>query len=104
VLSSLLIISRQATLEMEEGFKSTLPMFYDRLQVWRNMDTTSLAMTFPFATASLTRNEGILYGINEHDGGLIIFDRFTLENANSVILGKSAAEKVICLNWKRFGF
>jgi len=93
VLSSLLIISRQATLEMEEGFKSTLPMFYDKLQVWRNMDTTSLAMTFPFATASLTRNEGILYGINEHDGGLIIFDRFTLENANSVILGKSGGGK-----------
>jgi len=93
VLSSLLIISRQATLEMEEGFKSTMPMFYDKLAVWRNMDTTSLAMTFPFATASLTRNEGILYGINEHDGGLIIFDRFTLENANSVILGKSGGGK-----------
>ncbi|MDP1760169.1 MAG: hypothetical protein Q8L01_01800, partial [Candidatus Woesebacteria bacterium] len=53
VLSSLLITSRQATLEMEEGFKSTLPIFYDKLGVWRNMDTTSLATTFPFATASL---------------------------------------------------
>lgn len=93
VLSSLLILSRQATLQTEEGFKSTLPMFYDKLQVWRNMDSTSLALTFPFATASLTRNEGILYGINEHDGGLIIFDRFTLENANSVILGKSGGGK-----------
>ncbi len=93
VLSSLLIIARQATLEMEEGFKSTMPMFYDKLEVWRNMDTTSLAMTFPFATASLTKNEGILYGINEHDGSLIIFDRFTLENANSVILGKSGGGK-----------
>ena len=93
VLSSLLIIARQATLEMEEGFKSTLPIFYDRLSVWRNMDTTSLATTFPFATASLTKNEGILYGINEHDGSLIIFDRFTLENANSVILGKSGGGK-----------
>ena len=78
---------------MEEGFKSTLPMFYDKLSVWRNIDTTSLAMTFPFATASLTKNEGILYGINEHDGSLIIFDRFTLENANSVILGKSGGGK-----------
>ncbi|PIZ68328.1 hypothetical protein CO165_02975, partial [Candidatus Roizmanbacteria bacterium CG_4_9_14_3_um_filter_33_18] len=58
VLSSLLITSRQATLEMEEGFKSTLPIFYDKLGVWRNMDSTSLATTFPFATASLTRNEG----------------------------------------------
>jgi len=93
VLASLLIVARQATLEMEEGFKSTMPIFYDKLAVWRNMDTTSLATTFPFATASLTRNEGILYGINEHDGSLIIFDRFTLENANSVILGKSGGGK-----------
>lgn len=93
VVSSLLIIAKQATLEMEEGFKSTLPMFYDRLGVWRNIDTTSLAMTFPFATASLTKNEGILYGVNQHDGSLIIFDRFTLENANSVILGKSGGGK-----------
>ena len=93
VLSSLLIVAKQATLEMEEGFKSTLPMFYDKLAVWRNMDTTSLSTTFPFATASLTRNEGILYGVNEHDGSLIIFDRFTLENANSVILGKSGGGK-----------
>src|SRR3989339_1789936 len=93
VLSSLLITSRQATLEMEEGFKSTLPIFYDKLGVWRNMDSTSLATTFPFATASLTRNEGILYGLNQHDGSLIIFDRFTLENANCVILGKSGGGK-----------
>jgi len=92
-LSSILIIAKQATLEQEEGFKTTLPMFSDKLQVWRNMDTTSLAMTFPFSTASLTRNEGILYGMNQHDGSLIIFDRFTLENANSVILGKSGGGK-----------
>jgi type IV secretory pathway VirB4 component len=93
ILGSLMIVARQATLEMEEGFKATLPMFYDRLAVWRNMDTTSLALTFPFATASLTRNEGILYGVNQHDGSLIIFDRFTLENANAVILGKSGGGK-----------
>jgi len=92
-LSSILIIAKQATLEMEEGFKSTLPLFYDKLAVWRNIDSTSLAMTFPFSTASLTRNEGILYGMNQHDGSLIIFDRFTLENANSVILGKSGGGK-----------
>lgn len=92
-LSSLLIIAKTAVLEQEEGFKSSLPMFADKLKVWRNMDTTSLAMTFPFSTASLTKNEGILYGINQHDGSLIIFDRFTLENANSVILGKSGGGK-----------
>jgi conjugal transfer ATP-binding protein TraC len=92
-LSSLLIIAKQSTLQMEEGYKSTLPMFYDKLGVWRNMDSTSLAMTFPFSTASLTKNEGIMYGVNQHDGSLIIFDRFTLENANSVILGKSGGGK-----------
>ncbi len=92
-LGSLLIVAKKATLEMEEGFKSTLPMFQDKLQIWRNMDTTSLATMFPFSTASLTANEGILYGVNQHDGSLIIFDRFTLENANSVILGKSGGGK-----------
>lgn len=92
-LSSLLIVAKQSILETEEGFKSTMPMFADRLSVWRNMDTTSLAMTFPFTTASLSANEGILYGINQHDGSLVIFDRFTLENSNSVILGKSGGGK-----------
>ncbi|KXK09689.1 MAG: AAA-like domain protein [Microgenomates bacterium OLB23] len=92
-LGSLLIVAKKATLEMEEGFKSTLPMFQDKLQILRNMDTTSLATMFPFSTASLTANEGILYGVNQHDGSLIIFDRFTLENANSVILGKSGGGK-----------
>jgi type IV secretory pathway VirB4 component len=92
-LSSLLIVSKQATLQQELGFKSCMPIFKDGLKVWRNMDSTSLAMTFPFSTASLTRNEGILYGMNMHDGSLIIFDRFTLENSNSVVLGKSGGGK-----------
>ncbi|MFQ5452474.1 MAG: VirB4-like conjugal transfer ATPase, CD1110 family [Candidatus Paceibacterota bacterium] len=92
-LSSLLIVAKRATLEMEDGFKSTLPMFADKLRVWRNMDTTSLATTFPFITASLTSNEGIMYGVNQNDGSLVIFDRFTLESANSVILGKSGGGK-----------
>lgn len=92
-LSSLLIVPKTATLEMEDGYKSSLPMFKDKLQIMRNMDTTSLATMFPFSTASLTANEGILYGVNQHDGSLIIFDRFSLENANSVILGKSGGGK-----------
>lgn len=92
-LGSLLIIPKHATLAQEEGFKSTLPMGLDKLDITRNMDTTSLATTFPFTTAALTANEGILYGINEHDGSLVIFDRFSLENANSVIFGKSGSGK-----------
>ncbi len=92
-LGSLLIISKHATLQMEEGFKSTIPVGQDKLDVTRNMDTTSLATTFPFTTAALTANKGILYGINEHDGSLVIFDRFSLENANSVVFGKSGSGK-----------
>jgi len=90
-LGSLLIIPKHATLSQEDGFKSTLPMGEDKIDITRNMDTTSLATTFPFTTASLTANEGILYGINEHDGSLVIFDRFSLENSNSVVFGKSVA-------------
>ena len=58
-----------------------------------NMDTTSLATTFPFTTSELTANEGIIYGINEHNGSLIIFDRFTLENSNMVVFAKSGSGK-----------
>lgn len=92
-LGSLLIITKKAILQMEEGFKTTLPMGQDRLMITRNMDTTSLATTFPFTTSELTANEGILYGINELNDSLVIFDRFTLENANSVVFGKSGAGK-----------
>jgi len=92
-IGSLLIIPKHATLAQEEGFKSTLPLCLDKLDITRNMDTTSLATTFPFTTASLTANEGILYGVNEHDGSLVIFDRFSLENSNSVVFGKSGGGK-----------
>lgn len=92
-LGSLLIVTKHATLQQEMGFQTTLPTFTDKLLVTRNMDTTSLATTFPFTSSELTANEGILYGINEHNGSLVIFDRFTLENANSVIFAKSGAGK-----------
>ncbi len=92
-LGSLLLLSRHATLRMNEGLQSTVPACLDKLRILRNMDTTSLATTFPFTSSSLTANEGILYGINEHNGSLIVFDRFALENANSVVFAKSGAGK-----------
>lgn len=92
-LGSILLVCKHATLSQEDGFKSTLPMGVDFLNIPRNMDTTSLATTFPFTTASLTANDGILYGINEHDGSLVIFDRFSLENSNAVVFGKSGGGK-----------
>ena len=92
-LGSLMIVTKKAVLQMEEGFKTTMPVGQDRLMITRNMDTTSLATTFPFTTSVLTANEGILYGLNEGNGSLIIFDRFSLENANTVVFGKSGSGK-----------
>ena len=92
-LGSLLIISKHTTLQMEEGFKTTLPLCRDYFMITRNMDTTSLATTFPFTSSELTANEGVMYGINEHNGSLIVFDRFTLENANSVVFAKAGSGK-----------
>lgn len=92
-LGSLLLAGKTATLQMEEGFKSTLPLGQDRLYITRNMDTSSLASTFPFTSAILTQNKGVMYGVNQQNGSLIIFDRFSLENANEVVLGKSGAGK-----------
>ncbi|MCL4366142.1 ATP-binding protein [Patescibacteria group bacterium] len=92
-LASLSITAKQTTLQMEDGFKSTLPQGTDLLNLTHNMDTTSLATIFPFASSELTANEGIMYGINEHNDSLVIFDRFSLENANSVVFAKSGAGK-----------
>ena len=89
-LGALLIVAKTASLQIEQAFKTTLPLAQDHLMITRNMDTTSLATTFPFTSSELTQNQGILYGINEHNGSLIILDRFSLENANSVILPSRA--------------
>jgi len=92
-LGALMIVSKKSSLQMDEGFKTTLPMGVDRLQVTRNMDTTSLATTFPFTSSELTMETGIVYGINEHNDSLVIFDRFKMENANMVVFAKSGAGK-----------
>ena len=92
-LGSLLIVSKVASLSMEEAFKTTLPYFKDRLLVTRNMDTTALSTTFPFTSSDLSDNKGVLYGINMHNESLVIFDRFSLENANMLVLATSGAGK-----------
>ncbi len=92
-LGALLLVPKHATLQQEEAFKTTLPQGTDHLFIARNMDTTSLATTFPFISSSLNSNSGIMYGINEHNGSLVIFDRFSQENFNSVIFAKSGSGK-----------
>ncbi len=92
-LGALLIVSKKTTLQMDEGFKTTLPMGVDRLLITRNMDTTSLATTFPFTSSELTMETGIVYGINEHNDSLVIFDRYKMESFNMVVFAKSGAGK-----------
>lgn len=92
-LGAIGVIIKPATLQQEQGFQSVLPVGLDKLYYTRNMDTTSLATTFPFVSSNLTMNKGIMYGINKHNKSLVIFDRFQLENHNAVIFATSGAGK-----------
>lgn len=93
MLGQQLVYSKPATAQQEQGLNSTIPQFFDQLQIYRNLDTAALSTSFPFTSADLTQDNGILYGINMHNSGLVVFDRFTLENSNSVIFAKSGAGK-----------
>ncbi len=93
LLGQQLVYSKPATSQQEQGLSSTVPQFTDQLQIKRNMSTGALSTTFPFTSADLTQDNGILYGINMHNSGLVIFDRFSLENGNSVVFAKSGAGK-----------
>ncbi len=93
LLASNLLVVKPATLQMEEGFKTTLPYGSDKLFITRNMDTTSVASTFPFTSYEISHPNGILYGVNTLNNSLVIIDRFSLENANSVVFGKSGSGK-----------
>jgi type IV secretory pathway VirB4 component len=92
-LGSLMIVSKHAVLDMYEGFLTTVPFGQDKLTITRNMDTTSLATTFPFTSAELSSDRGIMYGINSQNESFIIFDRFSMENANMSIFATSGAGK-----------
>jgi type IV secretory pathway VirB4 component len=93
ILGQQLVYSKVATSQQEQGFNSTVPQFTDQLQIRRNMNTGAISTSFPFTSADLSQDNGILYGINMHNSGLVIFDRFTLENSNSVVFAKSGAGK-----------
>lgn len=93
MLGQQLVMSKVASFQQEQGLQSTAPQMIDHLQIRRNMDTGAISTSFPFTSADLTQEQGILYGINMHNNGLVIFDRFTLENANMVVFAKSGAGK-----------
>ncbi len=88
-----LILAKPATFRMMEGFNSTLPTDDDQLNIHTSLNTEPLSSLFPFVSFDLTSNSGLLYGINTHNNSLVLFDRFKLENYNSVVFGKAGGGK-----------
>ena len=93
IFESRLIYIKPALYQQKEGFNSCLPYGKDLLGVHTSMNTEPLSSTFPFVSFDLSSNEGVLYGINRHNNSLILFDRFSLENANEVLFAKSGSGK-----------
>ncbi|MFC1613560.1 VirB4-like conjugal transfer ATPase, CD1110 family [Patescibacteria group bacterium] len=93
MLGGKLVYSRKVLYQAEQGFNSTMPLANDDLQIVFNMNTSPCASSFPFISSELTSDNGILYGINRHNNSLILFDRFSLQNANSVVFATSGAGK-----------
>jgi len=108
ILGSTLVFSRRVIYQAEQGFNSTLPLLFDELEVLLNVNSSPAASSFPFVSSDLTSDDGILYGINRHNNSLILFDRFSLQNANTVVFatsgaGKSYAIKLEVLRHLMFG-
>jgi type IV secretory pathway VirB4 component len=93
LFGSRLVYSKRVFYQAEQGFNSTLPLCNDELNIAYNMNSSPVASSFPFISSELTSDNGILYGINRHNNSLILFDRFSLPNANSVVFATSGAGK-----------
>lgn len=108
ILGSKLVLSKRVLYQAEEGFNSSIPLGLNELDVPFNMNSSPVASSFPFMSSDLTSDDGILYGINRHNNSLILFDRFSLQNANMVVFatsgaGKSYAIKLEILRSMMFG-
>jgi type IV secretory pathway VirB4 component len=93
LMESKLIYLKPALFQQVEGFMSVAPIGDDKMQVHTKLNTGPVSSFFPFISSELTDNKGILYGINRHNSGLVIFDRYSLPNYNSVIFATSGAGK-----------
>ena len=95
ILESRLIFVKPALFQQEQGFKTVIPTADDQLAIHTKLNSSPLSSLFPFISFDLTSDKGILYGINRHNAGLVLFDRFSLENYNSVVFSKAGAGKSI---------
>ncbi|MBF8280839.1 MAG: type IV secretory pathway VirB4 component-like protein [Candidatus Magasanikbacteria bacterium] len=93
VFGTKLIYTKKVLYQAEQGFNSTMPLNNDELQITFNMNSSPIASSFPFISSELTSDNGVLYGINRHNNSLILFDRFSLQNANMVVFATSGAGK-----------
>lgn len=93
IFGSKLIYTKSVLFQAEQGFTSTVPLGIDELSVAFNMNSSPIASSFPFTSSELTSDNGVLYGINRHNNSLILFDRFSLQNANMVVFATSGAGK-----------
>lgn len=96
ILEAKLVYIKPALFQQEQGFRSVLPIATDELEVHSKLNSSPLSSLFPFISFDLTSDKGILYGINRHNSSLILFDRFSLENYNSVTFAKAGAGKSYC--------
>ncbi|MDO8657583.1 MAG: ATP-binding protein [Candidatus Levybacteria bacterium] len=93
VLSTKLFYTKAATFQQLEGLQSVLPRAENLLSQKRNLDSSSAALTFPFTSSELVQESGILYGINKSNNSLVIIDRFSLNNSNSITFAQSGSGK-----------
>ncbi|MBN2094083.1 MAG: DUF87 domain-containing protein [Candidatus Zambryskibacteria bacterium] len=93
ILESKMVYVKPALFQQEQGFRSMLPTADDELNVHSKINSSPLSSIFPFVSFDLTSDKGILYGINRHNSSLVLFDRFSLENYNSVTFAKSGSGK-----------
>lgn len=93
LFGSKLVISKKVLYQAEQGFNATIPLGIDELLISFNMNSSPIASSFPFTSSELTSDNGVLYGINRHNNSLILFDRFSLQNANTVVFATSGAGK-----------
>ncbi|MBT4277316.1 DUF87 domain-containing protein [Candidatus Falkowbacteria bacterium] len=108
IFGAKLVLSKRVLYQAEQGFNSSVPLGEDQLQIPFNMNSSPAASSFPFMSSELTSDSGILYGVNRHNNSLILFDRFTLQNANMAVFatsgaGKSYAVKLEVLRSMMFG-
>ena len=93
ILESKLVYVKPALFQQESGYRSVLPTGTDELLVHSKLNSSPLSSLFPFVSFDLTSDKGILYGINRHNSSLVLFDRFLLENYNSVTFAKAGSGK-----------